>query len=136
MLLAGCGQVPATKPKPVVADFERDSATQVFIDPARVPELRKTATKSCLCERTNPRKDEAECWSDFWKVANEYKSSGEWASACGPGSTSGIDFARAATVKGNPDMTIMTEWGYGACSAEEVETKKAEYERKSKARGC
>lgn len=117
-------------------DYDRDSQTQSFVDRKRVPELQKVATKACLCERKAGDNAVAECWSGFWEEVNDYRHSSV-ASACGPGSSAFVDFDDASAM-GAPstELSVMTEWGYGACSAEEVETKKAEYERKSKMRGC
>jgi hypothetical protein len=124
------------KPKPVTNDGERDPKTQSYVDPNRIAGLQQEVTKACLCERKKDQKAEGECWSPFWKEVNEYRSSGEWATACGPGSSSGIDFKLKASTTSGASMTVITNFGYGACSKDEVATRKAEYEKRAKQKGC
>lgn len=130
-VLAGCEQ------KIVLQDYDRDPATQSFIDEARIPEIRKMATQACLCKRKNGPDSEAKCWGDFWKEVNEYKQDGGVASACGPGSVAYFEFTRKSGLADSDGrMTVHTEWSYGACSGAEIKQRKAEYERQSKRRGC
>jgi hypothetical protein len=136
LLLGSCEQAPKATPAGITEDWERDPKTQSLIDRDRIPALQSKATAACLCERKRGHKAEALCWSDFWKEVNGYRHSSA-ASACGPGSSAYVDFDDGSeTTAPSADMSVMMEWGYGACSADEVDTKKAEYERKSKMRGC
>jgi hypothetical protein len=133
LLLAGCEQDTKLKPAPIADDQERSPATQIYIDPKRISVLQSEATKACLCKRSNGGD---KCWNNFTREVDKYRQSGEWASACGPGSTSGIDFESAMPKGRGGNMTVLTSFGYGACSADEVAAKKAEYEQKSGMKGC
>ncbi len=117
----------------MVEDFDRDSSTQDFIDPKRIPALQKIADNACRCSRGNG--DDARCWSDFWKEVNGYRHiSG--ASACGPGSSAYVEFESGKDATDALAMTVLTEYGYGACSADEVELKKSDYEQKASQPNC
>ena len=132
-----------------------------YIDPALIPQFQKTATAACLCARNKSPDGRSSCWRDFDARVARYRHATE-ASACGPGSTSYVIFARKTPPGGgrsdirvvieseamdesellmiseieNSDLRVMTEFGYGACSAEEVSAKVAEYERKTGRQGC
>lgn len=140
LTLAACEQAPEAQsaPKYVTQDFEPDYSKQVVASAQQVAELHDTAKAACLCVREKGADGKDACWNDFWQRANRYKSSGEWATACAVGSSAGIDFEvdvkEAKSMK--VERTVMTEWPYGACSADEVPARKAEYEAKSGMRGC
>jgi hypothetical protein len=136
MMLVACEQAPKAKPAPVTEDWKRDVKTQGFVDRKRITVLQHEATKACLCARAQGNKTKAECWDGFWKEVNEYRHTST-ASACGPGSSEFVDFedfSGADTSHG--DQSVITEWGYGACSSDEILAKKAEYEREAGRQGC
>jgi hypothetical protein len=107
-----------------------------YIDPKRIPELQREATNACLCESKKGSQAKDECWSGFWNEVNKYKHT-ETASACGPGSSAYLDFElQFGSAWSSGDRTVTTEWGYGACSSDQVASKKAEYEKETESSGC
>ena len=133
--LAACEQAPPPKPVPVTDDWERDPTTQAFINPTMIPTLSKKAAKACLCAHKNGPAASDECWSGFWKEVNEYRHTSPVSARC-PGSRASVEFYKPRPENWRFDENVMTEFGYGACSKDEVAAKKAEYERKHGRGGC
>lgn len=139
--LAGCGK----------GDGNEQTATPAapaYIDPALIPNLRTAATAACLCTRDKGYAQRTDCWRDFDRNVARYRHS-SIASACAEGSSAYLEFERAGQPDFDPQtmtqtsnlaeteaMTVMTEFPYGACSAEEVPAKKTEFERQSGRPGC
>jgi hypothetical protein len=118
---------------PTVDDTDRDPASQGYISPAQIPLLQKEATKACKCERKMWVGGKYLCWGSFWKQANEYRHV-ESGTACLEGSIEVVDFETVSDSETN--MSVMTEWGYGACSDAELPAKQQEYERRTGSQSC
>jgi hypothetical protein len=106
---------------------------QSYIDSTRLSQLQSEATKACICKR---KTNNDTCWNNFRQEAAKYYNRGEWGTACGPASTSGISFDSAAPAGAGGNMTVLTDFGYGACSEGEYPAKKAEYEKMTNEVGC